>query len=123
MSTNSECSNLCCPNYDVVAAGSLKAGNNMAPLYRVTAGQYETLTHRVDPMSSAFTTRDPVQLSPGEMGSCGYNSIVSAYGRQANCCTTPYAPQGCCPGPKHHSSSWGYCHKVGKAQKPINMKQ
>jgi len=80
MSTNSECSNLCCPNYDVVAAGSLKAGNNMAPLYRVTAGQYETLTHRVDPMSSAFTTRDPVQLSPGEMGSCGYNSIFQQLG-------------------------------------------
>ena len=90
MSTNSECSNLCCPNYNVVGAGAPNvSGNNMAPQYRVTAGQYEILTHRVDPVRAGFMDRTPVQLSPGEMGSCGYNSIVSAYGRNANCCSTP----------------------------------
>ena len=89
MSTNSECSNLCCPNYNVVGAGAPNvSGNNMAPQYRVTAGQYEILTHRVDPVRAGFMDRTPVQLSPGEMGSCGYNSIVSAYGRNANCCST-----------------------------------
>ena len=99
MSTNSECSNLCCPNYNVVGAGAPNvSGNNMAPQYRVTAGQYEILTHRVDPVRAGFMDRTPVQLSPGEMGSCGYNSIVSAYGRNANCCSTPYKPMGCCPG-------------------------
>jgi hypothetical protein len=123
MSTNSECSNLCCPNYNVVGAGAPNvSGNNMAPQYRVTAGQYEILTHRVDPVRAGFMDRTPVQLSPGEMGSCGYNSIVSAYGRNANCCSTPYKPMGCCPGPAPGSSSWGYCHNPNKRQKPINQR-
>jgi hypothetical protein len=111
---NHDCVN-CSPAYGVVQNGRATQGNNMAPQYKVLAGQYERLTHHLDPLSGKPFS------SPAIIGNCGYTSITSAYGANAQCCQTEYKPMGCCAGPA--GSHWGYCGpNMTPAQPPITAK-
>ncbi len=120
MSSYSECTNVCTPNYDAVQAGQLRMGNNMAPQVPVLAGQYERLTHQYDPLFWGLDRKQSSAMAPQLMGAAGYTSITNAYGTNANCCATPYRPMGCCP--SNSGSPWGYCNPgMARPQPPVNM--